>query len=168
MNIVIGNIVALIGSILMVYVGILKNKKQILYVQTIQICLFVLSNIILGGISGAIINILCCVRNILCYKNRLGLKEKILITLLSIILTLLFNNLNIIGLFPLISTVVYIWLMNTKNVKKFKLLIIFTMIMWLIYDLAIKSYTSAIFDLASVVTNSISIHTLTYKNKRRK
>lgn len=36
----------------------------------------VISNIILGGITGAIINALSMLRNILCYKNKLGLKEK--------------------------------------------------------------------------------------------
>ena len=84
----------------------------------------VISNIILGGITGAIINALSLIRNILCYKDKLGLKEKIVITILAIILTLKFNNLRYIGLLPLISTVTYIWLMNIKNVKRFKLLII--------------------------------------------
>ena len=131
-SIIIGNIIALIASILMVYSGILKQKKKILYFQTVQIWISVISNIILGGITGAIINALSLIRNILCYKNKLGLKEKIVITILSIILTLKFNNLGYIGLLPLISTIVYIWLINIKNVKNFKLLIAFTMIMWFI------------------------------------
>ena len=42
MQIIIGNIVALIASIIMVYSGYLKQKKQILYAQTIQIGLSVL------------------------------------------------------------------------------------------------------------------------------
>ena len=62
--IVIGNIIALIASIIMVYSGLLKQKKKILYTQTIQILLAVISNIVLGGLTGAIINALSCVRNI--------------------------------------------------------------------------------------------------------
>ena len=117
----------------------------------------VISNIILGGITGAIINALSMIRNILCYKNKLGLKEKIIITILAIILTFKFNNLGYIGLLPLISTVSYIWLMNIKDVRKFKLLIIFTMLMWLIYDVVIKSYTSAIFDFMSIIANMLTL-----------
>ena len=49
---VIGNIIALIASLLMVYSGIIKQKKKILYVQTVQIGLSVASNIVLGGIVG--------------------------------------------------------------------------------------------------------------------
>ena len=129
MTLILGNIVALLGSLLMVYTGLIKKKQKIILFQTVQIGLFVLSNIILGGITGAIINALNMIRNILCYKNKLGLKEKIIITILSIVLSLSFNNLGIIGLLPVISTVTYIWLIDIKNVSRFKILIIFTMIL---------------------------------------
>lgn len=164
--IIIGNIIALIASIIMVYSGFLKQKKTILYTQTIQIGLSVLSNIVLGGITGAIINALSCVRNILCYKDKLDLKAKIILIFLATMLSLMFNNLGIIGLFPVISTITYILLMNTKDIIKFKWLIIFTMLMWLIYDLFIKSYTSAIFDFMNIVANIISIIQIGLKNKK--
>ncbi len=155
--IILGNIVALIASILMVYSGLLKQKRKIIYFQTVQIGLSVLSNIILGGITGAIINALSLVRNILCYKDKLGIKEKIVITVLAVTLSLLFNNLAFIGILPLISTVVYIWLMNIKDVTKFKILVIFTMVLWCIYDLYIKSYSSAAFDFFNIVANVVAI-----------
>lgn len=129
--------------------------------------LFVLSNIVLGGITGAIINALSCIRNILCYKNKLDLKAKIILILLSTILSLIFNNLGLIGLLPVISTVVYILLMNTKDVVKFKWLSIFTMLMWLVYDLFIKSYTSAIFDFMNIMANIISIIQISLRNNKK-
>ena len=134
-----------------------KTKEKILYFQTVQIGMSVISNIFLGGITGAIINALSMIRNILCYKDKLGLKEKIVITILAVIFTFEFNNLGYIGLFPLVSTVSYIWLMNVNNVKKIKLLIAFTMLMWFIYDIVIKSYTSAIFDFMNIVANIVTI-----------
>lgn len=165
---VIGNIIALIASLLMVYTGFIKKKDRILYVQTIQILLFVISSTILGGITGAIINALSCIRNILAYKDKLGIKAKLIIILLSIVLSLKFNNLGIIGLLPVVSSVLYIWLMNTKDIVKFKLLIIVTMIIWLIYDIYIKSYTSSIFDFATVIANCISIFQLIRSNNKNK
>lgn len=129
--------------------------------------LFVLSNIVLGAITGAIINALSCIRNILCYKNKLDLKAKIILILLSTILSLIFNNLGLIGLLPVISTVVYILLMNTKDVVKFKWLSIFTMLMWLVYDLFIKSYTSAIFDFMNIMANIISIIQISLRNNKK-
>ncbi len=165
-QIVIGNIVALIASLLMVYSGLIKQKKKILYVQTVQIGLSVISNIILGGIVGAIINALSCVRNILCYKDKLGIKERIIITILALILSISFNNIGIIGILPLISTIVYLWLMNIENVTKFKILIIFTMLLWFIYDIYIKSYSSAVFDFMNIIANIFSI--LKMKKKKYK
>jgi len=164
--IIIGNIIALIASIIMVYSGFLKQKKTILFTQTIQISLSVLSNIVLGGITGAIINALSCIRNILCYKDKLDLKAKIILIFLATTLALMFNNLGVIGLFPVISTITYILFMNIKDIVKFKCLIIFTMLMWLIYDLFIKSYTSAIFDFMNIVANIISIIQIELKNKK--
>ena len=159
----IGNIIALIASIFMVYSGLIQNKKRILIIQTIQILCSVVSNIVLGGITGAIINAISMIRNIICYKDKLRTKEKIIITILSITLSLLFNNLGIIGLLPVISTVTYVWLMNEKDVIKFKFLIIFTMLLWGIYDLIIKSYTSCIFDFMTILTNIISIYKINKK-----
>ena len=157
MQIVIGNVVALIASIIMVYTGYIKNKNRIIFVQTIQIILMVISNLILGGLTGAISNIVGCIRNILCYKDKLNKVAKIILIVVAIILSFSFNNLGILGLLPLISTVTYIVLMDIKDVVKFKYLIIFTMILWFVFDLYIKSYTSACFDFMTLVVSVISI-----------
>lgn len=78
----------------------------------------------------------------------------------------MFNNLGVIGLFPVIITVTYILLMNIKDVVKFKWLIIFIMLMWLIYDVYIKSYTSTIFDFMNIVANIISIIQINNNKKK--
>lgn len=153
---IIGNVIALIGSILMVIVGILNKKNQILIVQTIQIGLFIASNLFLGGITGVIINAISLVRNIICYRGKLGIIPKIIITVLSTSLSIAFNNLGFIGFLPVVSTVVYVWLMDIKDVKKFKLVVAFTMLMWFVYDITIKSYTSSIFDFISLISNLVT------------
>ena len=71
--IIIGNFFALMASIFMVLSGMLKSKKKILFVQTIQITLFIISNLVLGGITGAIVNVISLVRNVLAYKDKLDL-----------------------------------------------------------------------------------------------
>lgn len=156
-TILIANAIALIASILMVYTGYIKKKEKILFFQTIQIGLSVISNLILGGITGAIINALGLIRNILCYKEKLNKIAQIILIMLSILLGVYFNNLALIGLLPIISNVVYIVFMNIKDVIKFKYLIIFTMTMWLVYDIYIMSYTSAVFDLGTMIANIIAV-----------
>lgn len=167
-QVLIGNIIAFVGSMLMVFAGLQKEKKKILFVQIIQIALFVISNLVLGGYTGAIINVLNCARDILCYKEKMGTKVKIVIIILAVALSLAFNNMGLIGLFPLIAAVIYIIFMNTKDVVKFKILISFSLVMWLIYDLCIKSYTSSAFDFMSLIANIVAIGLILRKKKKQK
>ena len=156
-SIIIGNIIALVASIIMMYTGTIKNKKKIIFTQTIQIALSVISNIVLGGITGAIINGLSCIRNILCYKDKLNKFAKAILIVLATSLSLYFNNLGIIGFLPVISTIAYTLFMDLKDVIKYKYLVIFTMVMWFSYDLYIKSFTAACFDFFTIVTNVVAI-----------
>ena len=56
--------------------------------------------------------------------------------------------------------------MDLKDVRYFKILLIATELMWLIYDTLIKSYTSAAFDFATMLANTIVLIKLEidYKN----
>lgn len=167
-NIIIANVVALIASLLMVYTGIIKRKDRIVLVQTIQIGLSVLSNIILGGITGAIINAISCIRNILCYKDKLGKIAKMLIIIASIVPSLMFNNLGFIGILPIVSAVVYTLFMDTKDIIKFKYLTIFIMFLWGTYDLYIKSYSSAVFDFMTILANIYSVSKIIFEKRKSK
>ncbi len=163
MIIIIANIIALVASLIMVYTGTIKNKKLILNMQNVQMGLLCLSNALLGGVSGAITNALGIVRNLLCYYKKFNVPVKIGFIAVSTILTILFNNMGIIGYFPLIAVVVYTWLITIEDIVKFKILIIFTMVMWVIWDFTIKSYTTVIFDIFTIVTNLISIYSIKHK-----
>ena len=154
---IVGNIIALIAAVIMMYTGYVKNKKKIIFLQTVQIGMSVISNLVLGGISGAVVNAVSCVRNIVCYKNKLDMKAKMIFVVVTTILTIAFNNLLFIGLLPLAASLTYIVFMTERNVIKFKIMTIITLIMWGIYDLCIQSYTAACFDFLTVVTNAIAI-----------
>ena len=167
-TIILGNIIALIASSLGLIIGILKSKKKILYTQTIQYITYTISNIILGGISGAITNLISIFRNILCYKEKLTKTAIILIILISIILTLLFNNLGFIGLLPLFNNIIYTVFINVKDEFKFKLLILIQIILWLIYDLTIKAYTSAIFEIFTITACIITASQIYINRKKEK
>ena len=65
---------------------------------------------------------------------------------------------------PLISGLIYLWFMTVKDVIKFKILIIVSVVFWLIYDFNIKSYTASAFDLITIIVSSISVIKLKEKN----
>jgi hypothetical protein len=158
MSLIIGNIFALIASLLMVYTGLIKKKKKILLVQSLETLSFVVSNIILGGISGIIINSMNLINLFLCYNNKLKYIPKLLMSLTAIVLVFLFNNHGIIGLFPLVALITYLWFITVKDIVKFKLLIIIILLFWLVYDFVVKSYVSCIFDSSTIIANLIAIY----------
>lgn len=164
---IIGNIVALIAASIQFIVGIIKDRKKIIYVQTIQFFAFAISTFILGGISGAIANIIGAIRNILSYKEKLTNLAIFFIILISTILILMFNNLGVIGLLPLINTIIYTIFINEKNLLKFKILFTITIVFWLIYDIAIKSYASVFFDFFAISGSLITTYQI-YKNNKLK
>ena len=167
-TLIIGNFIALVASLIMVYTGFIKKKETIIFVQAIQIALLVISNIILGGITGAIINTVSFFRNIFVYKNKLTKNKKIILIIVSAILTIAFNNHGLIGILPLICTIVYTILIDTKDVIKLKKANAFTLFLWLIYDLYIRSYTSSAFDFISIISNIIGIFQIKkLKSKKR-
>lgn len=163
--ILIGNLIALIASIIMVYSGILKEKKKILTYQSIEVGLAVIAYLFLNGISGAVINLVSFTRNYLCYKDKLNNFWKVILTITAIILTYKFNNDGIIGCLPLISTIIYLWYMTVKDVVKFKIMIMFCMILWVIYDFTVLNYTACIFDMLTILTNAISITNIKTSNE---
>lgn len=157
-HILIGNFIALISAIVMICNGFVKNKKKIFYIQIIQMLLAGLCDFILGSVSGLISNLIGCVRNVLCYKDKFGLVSKIIVSIFAAGFILYFNNLGWVGLLPLFSMLIYIAFMNTGDIIKFKMLIIVSILPWIIHDFYIKSYVYAIFDIGSVITNLISIY----------
>lgn len=164
---IIGNIIALIAALISLIIGYIKNRKKVLYIQTIQFLLFTISTYILGGITGAIANFIGMIRNILCYKEKLSKILVILIILISTILTLMFNDLGFIGLLPLFNTIIYTIFINEKNPLKFKLLFLVTVILWFVYDLTIKSYTSLVFDFFAIITSSIAAYQIHKKTNKQ-
>ena len=56
--IIIANIIATIASLIMIYSGFIENKKKFLIAQNTHVCIQMISNLLLNGISGVVNNIL--------------------------------------------------------------------------------------------------------------
>lgn len=102
-------------------------------------------------------NVISIIGNVLCYFDMLHLIPKILITVASVITVAYFNVQGVIGILPLIAIITYLWLMNLEDVTHFKILIVFVMMLWIVYDFSIKSYTATAFDVITVIANVVAI-----------
>lgn len=165
--ILIANIIAFLSSLVLILTGLIKDKKRILIGSTIQKILDCISNVMLEGYSGAISNITGIIRNYLCYKSKLNIVSKIILTIIQVLLYLIFDDFNIITLLPFLATTLYTFLM-VYDAKKLKILSITTTILWVIYNFYIQSYASFMFNVLSIITNLIGLFKLSKANKNDK
>ena len=165
MNIIIANIIDLVAAVVQVGSGAIKKKSKILIVQTIQLLMQAVSMLLLGGVTGAVSNVLSCFRNFLCYKDKLNIVWKILLIVASIGFTIALNDQGFLGIIPAAVCTVYIIFMDIKDPVKFKLLVTLSFVPWAVYHFILKSYTGAIFDAATVVTNTVTLIKMVKENK---
>ena len=122
-QIVIANIIDFLASMVQIYTGAVKDKAKILLLQILQLGMQTVSMLLLGAIPGAISNVLSCIRNYLCYKDVFTWPVKIVLIVISFVLTVAFNNQGLLGYLPFAVCTVYVLFMDMKDEIKFKLLI---------------------------------------------
>ena len=157
MNIIIANIIDFVAAIVQVGSGAIKKKSRILIVQTVQLLMQAVSMLLLGGVTGAVSNVLSCFRNFLCYKDKLNIVWKIILIIASIAFTIALNDQGFLGIIPAAVCTIYIIFMDVKDPVKFKLLVTLSFVPWAFYHFILKSYTGVIFDVATVVTNAVTL-----------
>ena len=167
MAIVIANAIDLVAALIQTGSGSIKKKSKILAVQSLQLLLQAVSMLLLGGVTGAVNNVLSCYRNYLCYKEKLNTAWKWILIAVSVLLTLLVNEQGLLGLIPVAVCTVYILLMDVKDPIKFKLLVTLSFLPWMVYHFALKAYVGAFFDAATVVTNAITLFVMIKEQKKQ-
>ena len=165
MVIIIANIIDFVAAMIQVGSGAIKKKSKILVVQIVHLLMQATSMLLLGGVTGAVSNVLSCFRNYLCYKEKLNNVWKAVLILAYVAMTVAFNNQGFLGIIPLVVCTVYIIFMDVKDPVKFKLLVTLSFVPWIFYHFIIKSYTGAFFDAASVVTNGITLFRMMKERK---
>lgn len=159
-----GNAISMIGCLIMVLIGFLKKKNQILIAQCVQ-CLFMgVGNLVLGGISGFICNIVTIVRNLVFVKVRNTTFLKVFFILLQFALSISTLSDGFISWLPLLAAALFTWCMDTKSAAKLKICILVTQVMWLIYDLYFRNYVASAFDVMTMISNCIGLYMVCKKN----
>lgn len=157
MIIVIANVIDFLAALIQVASGSIKEKTKILVVQIVQLLMQAGSMLLLGGVTGAVSNVLSCYRNYLCYKEKLTIFWKAVLIALSVLMTVLLNEQGLLGILPAVVCTVYILFMDLKDPVKFKLLVTLSFVPWMIYHFVLKSYVGAIFDAATIITNAVTL-----------
>ena len=164
-TLLIGNAVSMIGCLIMVLIGFLKRNNHILMAQCAQ-CLFMgAGNLILGGVSGFISNVVTIFRNLVFLKLKNTVFLKVFFILLQLVLSWSSLTAGFISWLPLIAAALFTWCMDTKNAVKLKKVILCTQVMWLTYDLYFRNYVASAFDVMTMVSNVIGLYMMCKKSK---
>ena len=167
-TLLIGNALCFIASIIMTLMGFIKNKRRFLIAQSGMNAVFIAGNLTLGGISGAIVNLVTLIRNFVCLKFDLTKPLKLLFIALQIGLTVYFGCDSIIMWLPVIGACLFTWFMDAENMILLKLIVIASQLMWAVYDFSIVNYATVPFDLAAAVTNTVSVFAILRDKKAAK
>jgi len=153
----IGNILSFAGAILMVCIGLIKTKRNILLAQNGQFILMGIGNLVLGGVSGALSNGLGIIRNLVCLNRDFTPALKALFIALQAVLTLILNREGLFGWLPFVAALLFTLSLDAENAIVLKLAIIAGQLCWCFYDASIRNYTALAFDIFTVLSNIVGI-----------
>lgn len=157
MIIAIANAIDFAAALIQAGTGSIKKKANILLVQIVQLLMQAVSMLMLGGVTGAMSNVLSCYRNYLCYKERLNTFWKAALIAASVAMTALLNEQGLLGILPAAVCTVYIIFMDVRDPIRFKLLVTLSFLPWMVYHFVLKSYVGAVFDAITVLTNAVTL-----------
>lgn len=155
-TIVLGNIVSLLGCVLMVGVGFLKKKNQILGVQCVQFAIMGAGHIILGAFTGAISCGVSLLRNLVLAKKENSVLLKLIFIALQVLLSLQALG-GWIGWLPVISCSLYTWFIDLKDEVKLKYILILAQALWVVYDFRFMNYVALAFDIFTILSTIVGI-----------
>lgn len=151
------NVIDFCAALIQIGTGAVKKKNKILILQIVQLIMQGIAMLLLGGVTGAVSNVLSCFRNYICYKEKLNLPWKIFFIAAAIVTTIILNDQGILGMIPAAVCTVYIIFMEVKDPVKFKILVMVTFIPWFFYHFILGSYTGAASDAATIIANIVTI-----------
>ena len=153
-----GNAVSMIGCLIMVGVGFLKRKQHILLAQSVQCLCMGAGNLILGGVSGFGSNVGTILRNLVFSKRNVTVPLKVFFIALQIVLSLGSLDAGWIAWLPVLAAAVFTWFLDTQSETRLKVVILFSQVMWLIYDIHYLNYVATTFDVLTMCSNLIGLY----------
>ncbi len=160
-----GNLAALIGCVIMVWTGLVQKKEHILMAQCAQFAFMGMGNLALGALAGVIANGISITRNLVLAKVKPTWSMKIGFLAAQVVLTLIIGIRSPFELLPIVATMIFTLALDWSDTR-FKLALMASQKLWLVYDLHYHNYVAAAFDVLTVVSTGIGIWML-WRSSRR-
>ena len=153
-NLLLANILTVIGQLVSFVASTRKEKKQILLVQILAMLIMSAGSLLLKGYSAMVMDGLAILRNVFSIYSISFKGMSQLFIVLAIVLGVYFNNLGFLGMFPIFSNVAIslVYLNKNASTKMIQLVSAFGCVCWVIYDLAIGAYAGMFLDTVNAIS----------------
>lgn len=143
-EVIIANISAVL-SFICISVGIsAKRKFKMMVFMTANCGINVITNLLLQGWSGAVIQTVNMVRNMITAAGKMTKVMSWVIMLIMIALGIAVNDRGICGLLPLIASAEYTLSLSSENMLLLKTTLMINMLLWSVYNFIIRNYVGGI------------------------
>lgn len=167
-------IAAQIFGILVIIANVLsmqmKKKKQIIFMFVLANLFSAINFVLLESYSGAIICFFAIVQTYInkIFENREKRIPNIVIEIYIIISIILgaITFKNIIDILPIMCSILYTITIVQNKEKNIRKITLINIIIWLIYDITCKAYTTAISDTIMIISALIGIYKFDYKKEK--
>lgn len=147
---------------------LVKDKKIIMILCIICSLFYGVQYLLLGAISGMLMNLVGIIRDIWFYINaKNNKKNNIIVLFVLIIISILFSIYSFNGIFsiiPLVATILFTYSVWQDNNKIYRYLAIPISILWIIYNVYIYSVFAIISECILLIIKIIGVIKL-YKSK---
>ena len=150
--VLLGNILALIGCVVMILTGIIKRKDHMLMAQGVQFCFQAASNLVLGSIAGFFAGTLSVVRTIVFTKCKVNVWVKLAFIGVQLVFSLYIGADDIYEWIPFISMLAYTWYLDTDSAITFKIVNLIGVTLWTFHDFHYLNYTAFTFDILTFIS----------------
>ena len=168
MNIIIAQILRIIGSIFGIIADKSSNPKKIYWYNGIYNFINGIQYYLLNAITGAISSFIAIFRNILFYKYKKKVPwVALLIYFMIVVILNIPGYVGIISLIPILLIIIYTTALYLEDILLFKYSVILTCILEIIYDFVYDAYVGIIICALDIIFVTISLIQLHKKNKQK-
>ena len=153
----VGNLVSMVGCVVMVLIGFVGKKERVISLQCVQFGFLAAGNLLLGAVSGFISGVVSILRNLVFPRVRGGVWLKGIFIAVQVVLTVLAGWAGPISLLPLLAGILFTWFIDAKSDVQLKAVIIAAQIMWAVYDFNYHNFVAFSFDILTILSNAAGI-----------
>lgn len=158
-------LIGLLGLIILLFSFQKNTRKDLLKYQIISSSFFSIQYLILGALSGFVMNITMCIRNLIFSKYENVPKKYITIVVIIMIMLSLLSYNGPISLLPCLGSIMYTISLAKSNLKITRCVNILTCILYAIYDIKVLAIAGLISTTIELLSTLFAIYRYDLKVK---